>query len=73
MSNCYSENLKGYTRVDFPNYNPRKVREFLHRMFGTNDIYEPYTQRRWITHGPDEYIYFRNAADATWFRLTWNK
>lgn len=71
MSNYYSKNLEGYTRVKFPVYNPRVVREFLRTTFGENDIHEMFTQRRWITAGPDEYIYFRDAQDAAWFKLAW--
>lgn len=73
MSNYYSENLKGYTRVKFPVYNSRVVHEFLREHFEDNDIHEPFNQRRWITVGPSEYIYFRDREDAVWFKLRWNK
>lgn len=66
-------NLPGYTVVDFPNYNSRKVHDFLRENFGDNDIHQAFTERRWITYGPGEYIYFRDAQDATWFQLKWNK
>ena len=70
-SEYYSKNLPGYTCVDFPTYNSRKVYEFLRRHFDDNDIHEPFTQRRWITHGPNEYIFFRDARDALLFKLKW--
>lgn len=73
MSTYYSENLPNHTCVDFPTYNSRKVYEFLRKHFGDNNIHEPFDQRRWITHGPNEYIFFRDARDATWFQLTWSK
>ena len=73
MSNYYSDNLPGYTCVEFPAYNSRKVYEFLRRHFDDNDIHEPFTQRRWITHGPNEYIFFRDARDALLFKLRWTK
>lgn len=70
---CYSENLHNHTCVKFPLYNSRKVYDFLREYFGDNDIHEPWEQRRWITHGPNEYIYFRDERDAMWFQLKWAK
>jgi sarcosine oxidase delta subunit len=73
ISNYYSENLSNHTRVKFPEYNPRKVLEFLREHFGDNNIHQSVEQRRWVTVGYSEYIYFRDERDAMWFKLRWDK
>ena len=51
------------------------VHDFLRQNFGDNDIFEPYTTRRWIIarNQPIDVIYFRDEADAIWFTLKWGK
>lgn len=76
MKDWTSKVQKTHVGVEWPqSRGSMSVQDFLRQNFDDNDIFEPYTTRRWIIvrDQPIDMIYFRDEADAIWFQLKWGK